>query len=184
MGALVYLKLRPYRQQSVSHRVCQKLAAKYFGPYRVLARIGNAAYKLDLPAGSRIHPVFHCSHPVDLVGEVEGEPEPLEVLATLYDDAGYLELLVSWVGKPSHENSWIAFRSFEKDFSYFKLEDKLGFKGRSIDKYKRSYFRQRLKKLAEKSDEEGLIEEGELASNKNVQETRKEAEALQLEPVS
>ena len=112
---MVYLKLRPYRQQSVSHRVCQKLAAKYIGPYRVIARVGKAAYKLDLPTSSRIHPVFHCSqlkaalgvdrvvHPlhVNCIDEVEAAPEPLEVLAKHYDDNGYLELLVSWVGKPS-----------------------------------------------------------------------------------
>lgn len=58
---LVYLKLQSYIQTSVASGTNQKLSFKFYGSFKVLRRIGQVAYKLELPEDCRIHPVVHVS---------------------------------------------------------------------------------------------------------------------------
>jgi hypothetical protein len=46
-----------------------KLSPKYYGPYKVLQKIGTMAYKLEFPTSSRVHPVFHVSCLNKVIGD-------------------------------------------------------------------------------------------------------------------
>jgi excinuclease UvrABC nuclease subunit len=61
VGDSVYLKLQPYVQTSIATRANHKLSFRYFGPYPVVAKVGQVAYKLLLPEHISVHPVFHVS---------------------------------------------------------------------------------------------------------------------------
>lgn len=61
VGQWAYVKLRPYRQSSVSGTTHHKLTKCYFGPFEIIECVGHVAYHLRLPATSQIHPIFHCS---------------------------------------------------------------------------------------------------------------------------
>lgn len=46
VGDWVYLKLQPYRQQTIHSQTSMKLSPRFYSPYEILARIGRVAYRL------------------------------------------------------------------------------------------------------------------------------------------
>ncbi|CAA7028426.1 unnamed protein product [Microthlaspi erraticum] len=121
IGDLVYVKLQPYRQGSVVMRMNQKLAPKYYGPYKILDKCGKVAYKLELPHSSRIHPVFHVSLLKLRVGDVvistqlpnaisdvlTKEPERiLERRTVKRHNRAVTEVLVKWTNEDESEATW------------------------------------------------------------------------------
>lgn len=122
----------------------------------MLERIRTAAYKLELPAGSRIHDVFHISQlkkalgnhtvvslPSVCLGKKFDHLIPLDVLAKRFDETGCLELLIRWKDRSSVDDSWLSSKEFVARFPSYKLEGKLGFDGGSIDRYHQAYVRKK-----------------------------------------
>lgn len=60
-GDWVFVKLQPFRQNLVRLQRHHKLGQLFFGPVKIVSRVGEVAYKLDLPTSARIHLVFHIS---------------------------------------------------------------------------------------------------------------------------
>ena len=111
-----------------------KFQKRFVGPFKILAKVGQNAYTLDLPASWKIHPTFHVSllkkwQQSAFVSAGPSEPERVQL-----DDEEKLwevekllrwrwrkirnrktrEFLVLWKGFPLHEASWV----LEKDFTY------------------------------------------------------------------
>lgn len=68
-GDWVYLKLQPHRKSLVSGKGNHKLNSKFHGPFEITRKIGEACYRLKLPVGFSMHPVFHVSQLKGSVGE-------------------------------------------------------------------------------------------------------------------
>jgi hypothetical protein len=93
VGDLFFLRLQPYIQSSLKRSGTKKLKPKFYGPYRVIRRMGEVAYELELPEGSKIHNVFHVSCLKKAVGQQVNISEELPPL----DKEGQLELVLEEV---------------------------------------------------------------------------------------
>jgi hypothetical protein len=93
-GDFAYLKVSPIRgTQRI--QVHGKLARRYIGPYKVLKKVGAAAYKLELPEEmSDIHPVFHVSQLRRCLKVLEEKRVPVETI-DLQSDRRYQEVPVN-----------------------------------------------------------------------------------------
>lgn len=84
VGDWVYLKLQPFVRQSVVTRANRKLAFRFYGQFQILARVGEVAYKLALPATSLIHPVIYVSQLKKALAPSESVQSSLPVFQTDY----------------------------------------------------------------------------------------------------
>jgi hypothetical protein len=120
VGDLVLLDKRHINLDFMKQVKTKKLIGKMLGPFEIMERIGNVAYKLKLPANSKAHPVFHVSalkryqKPTD--GRSVPAPEPIlvgddmewEVEAILdhKDNRRGRLYLVKWKNATIEEATW------------------------------------------------------------------------------
>lgn len=150
VGDRVFLKLRPYRQQTLARRTNEKLSARFYGPYPVAERIGKVAYRLTLPPEARIHPTFHVSQLKKAIGEeavtisippqltaegvMEAQPESI-IDVRLNEKSKNREVLVKWKGLPLDDCTCESGEKMARQSPHLDLEDKVGFNGGGIDTY-------------------------------------------------
>ncbi|XP_027368238.1 uncharacterized protein K02A2.6-like [Abrus precatorius] len=135
VGDWVYVKLYAYRQIFVAQRVNAKLSPKYYGPYTILDKIGLVACRIQLPAGSKVHNVFHVSQLKKHVGKtpvssncpevfdsIGGGREPKSILDRMIVKRGNMpitKVLVKWKHQLLEDATWEFYYDLKRKFPHF-----------------------------------------------------------------
>ncbi|WVZ01111.1 hypothetical protein V8G54_027180 [Vigna mungo] len=132
---------------SVRGSAYEKLGKRFYGPFRILERLGPVAYKLELPSNSKIHPVFHCSvlkahlgplpdHQVELPAETHGNSPtitPMAIQDSKIDKSTNPPVklvLVQWKELAPEDTTWEEWNELQLNYH---LEDKVTFLGNGND---------------------------------------------------
>ena len=89
------------------------------GPFRIIGKINDVAFRLDLPPQLRIHPVFHSSllEPYhEIPGRITQPPPPIELedgpeyeVVAILDSKivrNKINYLGDWLGYSPNERTW------------------------------------------------------------------------------
>jgi hypothetical protein len=61
IGDVVYLTVKPFRPSPWRRGGTKRMRPHLFGPFRVIQRVGDVVYELELIAGSRGRCIYHVS---------------------------------------------------------------------------------------------------------------------------
>ena len=129
---------------------CNKLLPRFVGPFKIIEKVNEVAFKLELPKTMKIHNVFHASlfklykrrqgsnpddeEPMTIVidGHNEYEVEALvgkrdKVISTKKSKHSThrktrVEYLVSWKGYGPHHNQWVSEDELKRNCSELLAE--------------------------------------------------------------
>ncbi|MCO5558714.1 hypothetical protein L7F22_012300 [Adiantum nelumboides] len=140
-GDYVFLRI-PEHSESLKIGPTPKLSPRFCGPFKILRRVGSMAYKLELPANSHVHPIFHVSRLrqrllredniidqevlVDFLEPPNLPHEPERIL-----DSHDLrtrrhvrhQVLVKWKDRPEEGATWEIVSTLRKRFPSFVFKD-------------------------------------------------------------
>lgn len=122
-GDMVFL-LIPKDSTSLKTGKCYKLSPRYCGPWKIVKKLNDVAYKLALPQDCKVHPVFHVSRLKRVLregdnlltdglvlfqehGEVmHGPDRVLDRRERRLRNRLIREYLVAWHGRPLTDATW------------------------------------------------------------------------------
>jgi len=124
-GDRVWLKRKNIR----TTRPLNKLDHKQIRPYTILEKVGSHAYKLDLPASVKLHPVFHISllEPTASTEPIPGHHQPppppiiieaqqeweVEQILDSRQHRSKIQYQVKWTGFHYPDKTWYLAENFE-----------------------------------------------------------------------
>jgi hypothetical protein len=118
-GQEVWLSTKNLKQKVRGNT--SKLTPKFWGPFRILRKVGPVAYQLDLPSSLKVHKVFHVSllkqyhegmrigappPPIVFDDCVEYEVEAIMDHREPRTKRGKRMFLIKWLGYGHESNSW------------------------------------------------------------------------------
>jgi hypothetical protein len=129
-GDQVLLSMRNINNPVDRQRPTKKLTNRFAGPYTITKVISATAYKLDLPATMKIHPVFHISllkpyhpspndferstpPPAIITPESNHEEYEVETILDKRILRNRPQYLIKWMGYPLHDATWEPLENLE-----------------------------------------------------------------------
>jgi hypothetical protein len=155
VGDKVFLKVSPTKGVKRFNQK-GKLSPKFIGPYDIVERVGDLAYRLNLPANlGRVHDVFHVSQLKKYIADPSHvlDPEPVELDPALSYEEQPVKILdhktretrnksvklvkVLWTNHQSEEATWEAEDEMRTKYPHLFDEVLTEFRGRHSSKGER-----------------------------------------------